>query len=217
MCARVYASRIHARTHTNPHAQATRTCPAEWRRSHRRSTPTTLPNTFSPWAPRVSLSLSLRFALSPFPPSLSSLRSRLCLSVYVCVSRIVCAVCACVSSYLICKSSMHMQSRARQSPPTHAHTGQFLIDDEDYAVRGALVLRQGALSWPAPAPPPSPASAAPAAPAKKEPPTPKEIAAAAAAATRRQVRVRRRCRACARRRPCVRLCGWVCLTRATKP
>ena len=165
-----------------------------------------------------SLSVSaFRSAPPPFPPSLSSLRSRLCLSVYVCVSRIVCAVCACVSSYLICKSSMHMQSRARQSPPTHAHAGQFLIDDEDYAVRGALVLRQGALSWPAPAPPPSPASAAPAAPAKKEPPTPKEIAAAAAAATRRQVRVRRRCRACARRRPCVRLCGWVCLTRATKP
>ena len=85
MCARVYASRIHARTHTNPHAQATRTCPAEWRRSHRRSMPTTLPNTFSPWAPRASLSLSLRFALlpPPSPPlSLLSVPVSVCLSTY---------------------------------------------------------------------------------------------------------------------------------------
>ena len=54
--------------------------------------------------------------------------------------------------------------------------GQFAIDDEDYAVRGALVLRQGVTSWPAPLPPAAAPTAAKPAPVKL-PPTPEELAA----------------------------------------
>ena len=43
--------------------------------------------------------------------------------------------------------------------PFTGHKGQFLIDDKDDAVRGALVLEGGELRWPAPPlklPPPPP-------------------------------------------------------------
>jgi len=64
--------------------------------------------------------------------------------------------------------------------------GQFAIDDEDYAVRGALVLRQGVTSWPAPLPPAAAPTAAKPAPVKL-PPTPEELAAKAAAQLRNKV------------------------------
>lgn len=65
--------------------------------------------------------------------------------------------------------------------------GTFVIDDDDYAVRGALVLRQGLLSWPAPSPPPAPPAPAKAVPATLAPPTKEELAAAEAAAQRNKV------------------------------
>lgn len=60
--------------------------------------------------------------------------------------------------------------------PFTGHKGQFFIDHDDGAVRGALVLEQGEMRWPAP-PLPAPAAPAPkkeAAPAKKEV-TPEDI------------------------------------------
>lgn len=50
--------------------------------------------------------------------------------------------------------------------PFTGHKGQFVIDHDDQAIRGALVLEQGGLMWPAP---PLPAPATP--PQKKEAPT----------------------------------------------
>lgn len=59
--------------------------------------------------------------------------------------------------------------------PFTGHKGEFLVDDEDLAVRGSLVLDNGELRWPAP---PLPAPAAPAAKVETKGPkvlTPEEI------------------------------------------
>lgn len=64
-------------------------------------------------------------------------------------------------------------------PFTTGTKGYWFVDDDDQAVRGALVLRDGALTWPAPALPPPP---------PKAPPKPSHAEAAAAAAATPEAR-----------------------------